>query len=204
MKLLHRKVQREYVKNRKSAKWKKLKSRFKQQKRKAVKSFYSNFVTDLKVTNPGKWYNKAKQIGAVDQMNGGDIQVEVLEGLSNKECAKRIAESFASVSNEYSPLDICQLPNYLPAQAPPQLEEYEVYLRMSKQKKTKSTLPIDIPDALRKEFAAELTTPLTNIINECLQQQYYPKLWKHEWVTPAPKKNQPKSVKRSKKDILHK
>ena len=195
LKLLHRKVQREFVKHRKSSKWKKLKKKFKQLKRKAIKTFYSKFVNDLKVTNPGKWYQMAKQIGAVDQMNEGDIQVEILEGLSNKESAIRISENFSSISNEYSPLDICQLPSYLPAQAPPQLEEYEVYLRLQKQKKTKSTLPLDIPHSLKKEFAAEISTPLTEIINECLKQNYYPKLWKLEWVTPVPKITNPKILK---------
>ena len=67
LKLLHRKVQREYFKNRKSPKWKKLKKKFKKQKKAAVRTFYSNFVTELKNTNPGKWYKMAKQIGAVDK-----------------------------------------------------------------------------------------------------------------------------------------
>ena len=87
------------------------------------------------------------------------------------------------------------MPSYLPAQAPLQLEEFEVYERLCKQKTTKSTLPIDIPDKLRKEFAAEISTPVTHIINECLMNYYYPKLWKLEWVTPAPKIANPKVVK---------
>ena len=91
LKLLHRKVQREFVRKRKSAKWKKLKKQFKKEKRKAVKSFYSNFVSELKITNPGKWYKMAKKIGAIDQMNDGDVQVEALDGLTNKECAEKIA-----------------------------------------------------------------------------------------------------------------
>ena len=195
LKLLHRKVQREYFKNRKSAKWKKLKKKFKQQKKAAVRTLYSNFVTELKNTNPGKWYKMAKQIGAVDQMNGGEVHVEILEGLTNKESATKIAESFAAISNEYLPLDVSLLPSFLPAPPPRQLEEYIVYKRLSEQKKTKSTLPIDIPATLRKEFAPELAGPLTDIMNKCLQEQYYPRLWKHEWVTPVPKVTNPKVLK---------
>ena len=48
LKALHRQVQREFFKNRQSEKWKKLKGKFKRQKRRAVKSFYSKFVNDLK------------------------------------------------------------------------------------------------------------------------------------------------------------
>jgi len=54
-------------------------------------------------------------------------------------------------------------------------------------KKTKSTLPIDLPYKLRKEFAPELAVPLTNIFNSCLKEGKYPAMWKYEWVTPIPK-----------------
>ena len=87
LKLLHRRVQREYFRNRRSYKWKQLKVKFKREKRKAVKSFYSIFVNELKTTNPGKWYGMAKRIGAVNQMNGGDIMVESLQHLDNQKCA---------------------------------------------------------------------------------------------------------------------
>ena len=74
--------------------------KFKKMKRKAIKSFYSKCVTDLKESEPGKWYKMAKRLGAVDQINSGEIRVDELEGLGNKECAEKIAQSFASVSNE--------------------------------------------------------------------------------------------------------
>ena len=195
LKVLHRRTQREFVKHRKSEKWRKLNRTFKKLKRKAIKLFYSNFVSDLKVTNPGKWYEMAKRIGAVNQMTGGDIKVEALEGLNNKQGAQKIAEHFSEVSNQYLPLDNKQLPCYLPAQQLPQMEEYDVYMKLKKMKNTKSTLPVDIPDKLRKEFSVELAAPLTNIINECLEQQVYPRLWKNEWVTPAPKISNPKVIK---------
>ena len=40
---------------------------------------------------------------------------------------------------------------------------------------------------MRNEVAVELSAPLTNIVNACLMQQKWPKLWKHEKVTPTPK-----------------
>jgi hypothetical protein len=66
LKLQHRKLQREYFRNRRSNKWRQMEVRFKREKRKAAKVFYSVFVTELKTTNPGKWYKMAKRIGAVD------------------------------------------------------------------------------------------------------------------------------------------
>ena len=101
LKSLNRQVHREFFKNRQSKKWKKLRSKFKRKKRKAIKSFYSKFVNDLKESDPGNWYKMAKRIGAVVQMTGQEISVEELEGLGNQKSAEIIAQHFASVSNEY-------------------------------------------------------------------------------------------------------
>ena len=194
LKQLHRRMQRAFHRNRSSQKYKKLKLKYKKLKRDAIKSFYSNFVSELKLTDPGKWYSMAKKIGATDQMNEGDVKVECLSGLTNIQAARKIAEHFAAVSNEYSPIDVCKLPCYLPAQPPPQVEEYEVYLRLQKLKKTKSTLPIDIPEKIRKECSPFLAGPLTSIINNSLTQAQYPAVWKQEWITPAPKVTHPKQI----------
>ena len=115
--------------------------------------------------------------------------------MSNKECADAIAEHFAKISNEYSPLNIKELPCYLPAPPPPQVDELSVYKRLNKLKNTRSTYHIDIPNKLRKEFSPELVTPVTDIINACLMQQTYPKLWKYEAITPVPKISHPKTIK---------
>ena len=59
LKKLIRKIKREFYMHRKSPKWRRLKSRFKKLKRNTVKQFYSEFVTELKPSNPGKWYSMA-------------------------------------------------------------------------------------------------------------------------------------------------
>jgi hypothetical protein len=43
-----------------------------------------------------------------------------------------------------------QLPAFLPALLLPQVTEWEVYIRLSKLKSTRSTLDIDIENKLRK------------------------------------------------------
>jgi hypothetical protein len=194
LKQMHRSMKREYYKHRRSPKYKKLKSKFKKMKRKAVKTFYSSFVSDLKTTDPARWYSMAKRIGALDQMSNGDIRVESLLNYNNKECAEKIAEHFAKISNEYSPVNLSQLPAFLPALPPPQVDEFDVYQRIKRIKKSKSTLPIDIPDKLRQECSPHLAGPLKTIINSSLTQSVYPKLWKQEWVTPAPKITDPQTI----------
>jgi hypothetical protein len=195
LKQLHRKVQRAFHKNRSSLKHKKLKAKFKKMKRNAIQDFYKDFVSDLKTTNPGKWYAMAKRIGAVNQMNDGQVNVESLSHLSNSEAAQKIAEHFAAISNEYSPVDNSQLPCFLPSLPPPKVDEYDVYMRLNRLKKTRSTLPIDIPEKIRRECSPFLAGPLTEIINSSLAQSQYPTVWKQEWVTPAPKISHPKVIK---------
>ena len=61
LKQIHRAMQREFYRHRGSPKFKKLKSKFQKLKRKTVKSMYTTFVTDLKMTNPGsgiRWLRK--------------------------------------------------------------------------------------------------------------------------------------------------
>ena len=55
LKSLSRKVKKEYFRNRKTSKLRKLKKEFKYRKRKAIRSFHLNFVTDLKASDPGKF-----------------------------------------------------------------------------------------------------------------------------------------------------
>ena len=100
----------------------------------------------------------------------GEIKIKSQEGLSNKECAEEIGQFLSAVSNEYEPIDLTKLPSYLPSLPPPQMQEYQIYQKLKGLNNTKSTLPIDIPAKLRKEVAVELTKPLTNIINSCLDQ----------------------------------
>ena len=68
----------------------------------------------------------AKRIGVADQKNENKIRVE---GLSDPESAKVIAH--------HSPINLQDLPSYLPAWKALQIDEYSVYERINKPKKTK-------------------------------------------------------------------
>ena len=54
LKQLHRAMQREFYKHRKSNKYKKLKTKYRKLKRRTIKTKYSSFMSELKLTNPGK------------------------------------------------------------------------------------------------------------------------------------------------------
>ena len=76
----------------------------------------------------------AKRIGAVDQSNNKCLPVESLSGLSNEQAAEKVADNFAEVSNEYSPLDFTKLPSYLPALPPAQVNPYQVFDKLGRLK----------------------------------------------------------------------
>jgi hypothetical protein len=156
---------------------------------KASKNFYSFFVKDLKVAKPSQYYKMAKRIGAIEQNSKNEINIACLDGMDSQAQVEAVAKSFSEVSCQYSPVDLTKLPSYLPAEEAPQLQVYHVWNKIKCQKKTKSTLPIDIPEGLRKEGAEFLAEPLTNVFNTCLKEGKYPKLWKQEYVTPVPKHN---------------
>ena len=136
----------------------------------------------------------AKRIGAVEKGSHSEIKVKCLENLSSAQSAQKIAEHFSSISSEYKPINIHNLPSYLPAQPPPLIEEYDVYKKIIRLKKTKTTLPVDIPAKLRKECAPFLAAPLSDIYNHSLSIGQYPCKWKFEWVTPAPKVSEPDTM----------
>ena len=92
-----------------------MKKRFKVLKKQTVQNFYSDFVTELKTSNPSKWYSLAKRLGA-EQQASAELSVGCLKGFTEEESAELVAEHFSSISQEYSPLDTAKLPAYLPAE----------------------------------------------------------------------------------------
>ena len=198
VKLKYCEMQKEFFKHGKSTKWRKLRSIFRKAKKKASTSFFSDFVSDLKVTKPGQYFKMAKRIGGIEQQGQGELYIECLDGMDPQEQVEAVAASFAKVSCEFEPINLSKLPAYLPAQEAPQISVYNVYKKIQGQKKTRSTLPIDIPHNVRKEAAEFLAEPLTDIFNSCLRDGKYPKIWKQEYVTPVPKTKQNKIIKRLK------
>ena len=187
LKLLHRQMQRELYKKGKTEKFKKLRRKFKKAKRTSTTQYFDKFIHNLKSSNTRKWFQQIKSFGGISSENTGKLQIESLKGLNDQECAEKVAQHFASVSQEYEPVDRMRLPCFLPAEKPPQVNVFQVLTKIKEVKKTKSTLPIDLPDVLRKECAIDLSEPLTDIINLCLLHGSFPEFWRREWVTPVPK-----------------
>ena len=195
VKEISRKKRREYFKNRKSPKWKTLDDLFNKKCKIAKQSYYENIVQDLKNSNPSQWYSKLKRMTSHDQLKSEKVNVEEICHLSDKDQVEIIADSFSRVSNQYEPIDpetICI--NQENDKPTPKLEAYEVYEYLKRIKTNTSTVKGDLPAKMIKEFACELSEPLTNILNCMVERGEYPNIWKLEMVTPAPKVYPPVSV----------
>ena len=64
---LYRLQNREFYKNHKSEKWKRLNAEFEQKCETEKKKYCENIISDLKTSNPSKWYSKLKRMSGQDQ-----------------------------------------------------------------------------------------------------------------------------------------
>ena len=154
-----------------------------------------NIVQDLKVSNPAHWYSKLKRLCSFDQQKSEPVIVESIKHLSDEEQAEIIADKFASVSQEYQPLnkDDITIPDFCESSVPT-FTPLQVKEKLLKVKTNKSVPPDDIPPKLIKLFASEISVPLSEIINSSVRMGSWSKSWKAETVTPVPKVFPPKSV----------
>ena len=67
LKIIHRKKQREFLKYRRSEKFKKLQKKFNQIKRSNIRNYYVNLTEKLKVTNPRNYYKVIKMLSGYIQ-----------------------------------------------------------------------------------------------------------------------------------------
>ena len=113
LKKLLRKVQREFYKNKKSDKWRHIKTKYQRMKRKSIRLQYKDFLSNLRTINPGKWYQMARQIGAISHHLPDNFQIPCLDKLDDLQIADRIADFYAGTSNNFEPVSHVDLPAYL-------------------------------------------------------------------------------------------
>ena len=104
-----------------------------------------------------------------------------------------IADYFSAVSQEYSPLNIANLPQIVQSfitmkptnETPPVLSVYQVYKKIIRSKKPNSSVPRDLPKKIIQHFPSELAVPTTVIFNAITTTAVYPEQWKTEHQIPT-------------------
>ena len=94
-----------------------------------------------------------KQITSVDQVRSEKTVVEDIAHLKDEEQAEIIATKFASIQNEYDPLDRedIDFPSFSESEIP-QFHVYEVWQVLTKLQTNKATVPGDFPGNFEGHF----------------------------------------------------
>ena len=181
-----------------------LKKKFKHKNKEAACKYITKNISEIKSTNPARAYRLLKKIGA----HPGDSTEETTFTLSNhdaqnltdEQSTEKIANHFSAISQKFPPLSLSLLPKHIkdlvlspvnPDEVPV-LSELDVLLKIIATKKTKSTVPGDLPKKLLVEFPAQLSPPVTNIFNSIIQTGDWARQWKKEYGTAIPKVSPPK------------
>ena len=191
----NRKRQREYSINKRSDKYFFLNQKYQEKLSKAKKSFKRKMIDDIKTSNKSQWYSKLKWISSYDQQKHEDLIVDEISHLPDDQQGEAIADSLASISNEYSPLrteDIEFEP--IPGNSFPQFSIHEIQRYLENIKTKKSTLLGDIPAIVIKECSQYLCTPVRDLINKSILAGKWAKIYKQETITPIPKAFPPETI----------
>ena len=159
---------------------------------KAKKNHYHHSVQKLKSSNPSAWYREIRIMTTGITPNPTITPPPGVNPDNAKEVADSINNYFSSIAQHISPLDMTALPAYLPAPAPcPTIHEWDVYNQLKRINCRKAGGPDGVPARIIREFAPELATPLTDILNSSYHQGIVPSQWKQAVVVPIPKTNRP-------------
>ena len=187
LKILIRKRNREFEKNRKSEKWRKLMLTCK----KACKKAKESLINSLKVSDPKSWMKKIKDMGKANHELSDDNWQFVDEQKDNQTLTDELADYFANINSHMTPIDRSKI-DITPINAPFVSEVncfplvYEIYEILRRSKQTCS-VPHDIPLKIVKEFLPELSDPIHHLYSSCIMEGTFPSSWKIEYMMPLPK-----------------
>ena len=197
-------VKREYKLKGKSEKYKKIKSVYDRKFQRAASEYLQGCVQDMMEEQPGKAYRAMRKLGArpgdCDDEAGFTLTSHVEENLTPKQSVERIADYFSAISQQYSPLHVHNLPKSARdiLEAPvntcdiPVIEPYQVWEMMKAGRKTKSSVPGELPARLRHEFGPELAQPAAIIFNNIARSGQWVEHWRHGAAIPLKKCDNPK------------
>ena len=190
LKQVDRRRKREYHRNRKSEKWHRMNSQFKNLVKVAKKDFYQTMTKDLLSKNTSQWYSSLKRMTNFDQEKFKNLIIPDINHLSDQEQANKLADNFSEIPNQYQQLknkDIVTKP--IDPNDIPQFKTVQVWWLLSQMKTNKSTVKDDISAKVYKELAVYIAEPLTHVYDTSLLQGQYPGIYKYEVSTPVPKKH---------------
>ena len=138
------------------------------------------------MNNPSAWYRHIKIL-----TNGKRDHIPIMipgidtQNDQSKQASNASMIFFVSIASDLSPLNRKSLPAFLPSQfESPEISCWEVYCRLRNLQLHKASVKDDLPIRIIREFACELSLPVTRILNISFRQGVVPSQWKFGQVTP--------------------
>ena len=161
----------------------------------AKKNYKKEKVGRFDKQNPKDWYRQVNKIINNGKPKGLNVlNIPELADRNSTEIANIINNHFAQICKKYPPLD-----NNISSSENESKEKLEMVSEMYSYKliqkfSKKSIGPGDLPQKILKEFAQELATPLSDIINCSLRSGVFPEAYKRAEIVPIPKCNPPSMI----------
>ena len=169
--------------------WRHLRNKVIRSIARAKENYYNKRVRNLKTSNPSAWY---RQIKVLTQGSTGSPPISI-PGLDQNsvdpvKAANAINDHFLSIASDLPPLNRKMLPAFLPSPCVcPGVQQWDVYQHLKSLNLQKAGTTSDLPVRIIREFACELSVPLTDIINSSFEKGEVPVQWKYSQITPVPK-----------------
>ena len=158
-------------------------------------NYRKNNIHLLKNIGSKNWYRQINTIINPDSCSHKKLNnIPELSGKQESEICEIVNDKFSEICNAYPPLNYDSLPAYLPHNCDlnyvSELDTFNLLKRVS----SKSPGIGDIPPCILTEFAAEIATPICDIINASLYNCTFPSQWKIAKIVPIPKTNPPEAL----------
>ena len=173
--------------------------------KKAASDYLEKSVRTLKEDDPGTAYQCLKRLAAQpgDYQDEGSFKLASHQdaNLTPEQSIEQIAQHFSNISQEFEPLSYSLLPPDVQAKIDqparesemPVIPDYDVYEKIKKSKKPKSSVPGDLPRKIVQEFGPELALPAGMIFRNIMNTGHWPKPWRVEYGTPLKKVSNPET-----------
>ena len=174
--------------------WKHYRNKVKQAIIIQKQTFYLEKVCYLKQTNSRLWWKLVKRLSGNTKATTS-FHIEKKNGsiLNDQELVTELNEFFISVNTDIPPLNLHNLPAFLPAiDQLPTIQRYQVCNKLLKLNIMKASGPDNIPSKILKTFAYTLAEPITDIFNVSLSSGVVPEIWKQANISSIPKESPPK------------
>ena len=185
---LKRRRQRAFKKGKRSPQYMQAKENFEKRKVLEAIKYRKKIMNEVQEGKRNSGYKAIRKLG--DQPGEGVKRAVVLpafveQGLSAQQSADRLADHFSKISQSVEPLNMnlfhpalrLALQEGKACRHKPVLTQHQVYVKMLKATKPKSSVSGDVPMKIIKQYTFEYAQPACMIFNRIIQSADWPRQW---------------------------